>query len=161
MHKNFCCSRLHNDVTFVDRSVLALDRELMLQSGMEWSGRMRLKALLWVGLAATAAGCGPMSTGTVKDLNVKDWVGHSSAHLVQSWGKPHHDDATADGGRAIGYLITNQAVTGPKSQVIFQARNCMINFTVDSKGIIDDATATGSKCTIGPHGQMHPPSTKT
>jgi hypothetical protein len=90
-----------------------------------------------------------MSTGTVKDLNVRDWVGHGAAHLIQSWGTPHHDYPAADGGRAICYMFTNQAVTGPKSQVIFQARNCMINFTVDRNGIIDDATVTGSKCTIG------------
>jgi hypothetical protein len=52
-------------------------------------------------------------------------------------------------------------VTGPKSPVLFQATNCMINFTVDRDGIIDDATATGSKCTIGPHGEKHPPNSKT
>lgn len=109
--------------------------------------------LVFAGLTA----CGPMSSGTVKDLNVRDWVGHSSSHLIQAWGKPHHDYPTADGGRAIGYLFTNQAVTGPKSQVIFRATNCMINFTVDPSGIIDDATATGTKCRIGPHGDMHPP----
>lgn len=109
----------------------------------------------------TLAACGPMPTGTVKDLNVSDWDGHSASHLVQSWGKPHHDDPMADGGRAIGYLFVNQAVTGPKSQVLFQARNCSINFTVDQKGIIDDATATGSKCTIGPHADKHPPVNKT
>lgn len=116
-------------------------------------------------MALAAAGflfaCSPMSSGTVKDLNVKDWVGHSAAHLIQSWGKPHHDDPTPDGGEALEYLIVNQAVTGPKSQVFFQARNCMINFTVDRNGLIDDATATGAKCTIGPHGSMHPPASKT
>lgn len=122
---------------------------------------MKLGEIFSVGLVLATAACGPMSTGQVKDLNVKDWIGHSSAHLIQSWGKPHHDDPTPDGGRAIGYLFTNQAVTGPKSQVTFQARRCMINFTVDPKGIIDDATATGSKCTIGPHGDMHPPANKT
>ena len=26
---------------------------------------------------ASLAACGPMSSGTVKDLNVRDWVGHS------------------------------------------------------------------------------------
>jgi hypothetical protein len=123
---------------------------------------MKIRHCLMIAVAAVAlAACGPMSTGTVKDLNVRDWIGHSSAHLIQSWGKPHHDYPTADGGRAIGYMFTNQAVTGPKSQVIFQARNCMINFTVDRNGIIDDATATGTKCTIGPHGAMHPPASKT
>ena len=123
---------------------------------------MKVRHLLMITIAAAAlAACGPMSTGTVKDLNIRDWVGHSASHLVQSWGKPHHDYPTADGGRAIGYLFTNQAVTGPKSQVIFQARNCMINFTIDRNGIIDDATTTGSKCTIGPHGDRHPPANKT
>jgi len=119
--------------------------------------RYVLLVLAFLGLAA----CGPMSSGSVKDLNVRDWIGHSASHLIQSWGKPHHDYPTADGGRAIGYLFTNQAVTGPKSQVFFQARNCMINFTVDRNGIIDDATTTGTKCTIGPHGDMHPPANKT
>lgn len=123
---------------------------------------MKVRHFLMITVAAVAlAACGPMSTGTVKDLNVSDWDGHSASHLIQSWGKPHHDYPTADGGRAIGYLFTNQAVTGPKSQVIFQARNCMVNFTVDRNGIIDDATTTGSKCTIGPHGDRHPPASKT
>lgn len=123
---------------------------------MNWR-RCLVLILAVTGLAA----CGPMSSGTVKDLNIRDWVGHSSAHLIQSWGKPHHDYPMADGGRAIGYLITNQAVTGPKSQVLFRATNCMINFTVDSMGIIEDATTTGTKCRIGPHGDMHPPANKT
>jgi hypothetical protein len=122
--------------------------------------KIRRCLLLVLGTASLTA-CGPMSSGTVKDLNVRDWIGHSESHLIQSWGKPHHDYPTEDGGTAIGYMIKNQAVTGPKSQVIFQARNCMINFTVDRNGIIDDATTTGTKCTIGPHGQMHPPVNKT
>ncbi len=123
---------------------------------MNWR-RYLVMILAVTGLAA----CGPMSSGTVKDLNIRDWVGHSSAHLIQAWGKPHHDYPMADGGRAIGYQFTNQAVTGPKSQVLFRATNCMINFTVDSKGIIEDATTTGTKCRIGPHGDMHPPANKT
>jgi hypothetical protein len=123
---------------------------------------MKVSSFLIIAIAPMAlAACGPMSTGTVKDLNVHDWVGHSSAHLIQSWGKPHHDYPTADGGKAIGYVITNQAVTGPKSQVFVQARNCTINYTVDRNGIIEDATATGSKCTISPHAEMHPPASKT
>jgi hypothetical protein len=122
---------------------------------------MKVRHFLATMIAPVAlAACGPMSTGTVKDLNVQDWDGHSATHLIQSWGKPHHDYPMADGGRAIGYLFTNQAVTGPKSQVIFQARNCMVNFTVDRNGIIDDATTTGSKCTIGSHGGMHPRPTR-
>ena len=123
---------------------------------------MKVRHFLVLPIATVAlAACGATSTGTVKDLNVSDWDGHSAAHLIQSWGAPHHDYQIADGGRAIGYAFTNQAVTGPKSQVLFQARNCVINFTVDQKGIIDDATTTGSKCTIGPHGGMHPPASKT
>ena len=120
------------------------------------------------------AACGPMSSGTVQDLNIR-----GSSHLIQSWGKPHHDYPTTDGGRAIGYMFFNQpvtgldnpagpgpvyyksVVTGPKSPVLFQATNCMINFTVDRDGIIDDATITGAKCRIGPHGAMHPPDSKT
>lgn len=113
--------------------------------------------LLVLGLTA----CGPMSSGTVTDLNVKDWVGHSAAHLMQSWGKPHHDYTLPDGDRAIGYYFFNQAVTGPKSQVMFQAKKCMINFTVDKSGVIEDATTTGTRCRIGPHGEMHPPASKT
>ncbi len=119
--------------------------------------RYLVLVLAVMGLAA----CGPMSSGTVKDLNIRDWIGHSASHLIQAWGKPHHDYPTADGGRAIGYLFTNQAVTGPKSQVFFQATNCMINFTVDRNGIIDDATTTGAKCRIGPHAERHPPANKT
>ncbi len=123
---------------------------------------MGIRKYLALVFAAIALGaCGPMSSGTVKDLSIRDWVGHSSAHLIQSWGKPHHDYPTADGGQAIGYLFVNQAVTGPKSQVLFRATNCMINFTVDRNGIIDDATTTGTKCRIGPHGDMHPPASRT
>ena len=127
------------------------------------------------------AACGPMSSGTVQDLNVRDWIGHSSSHLVQSWGKPDHEYPTADGGRAFGYMFSNPAmmepdystgpayfgpvyyrsVTGPTSSNAFQATNCMINFTVDRNGIVDDATITGTKCRIGPHGRMHPPNSKT
>lgn len=119
----------------------------------------RYLAMLFAAVALV--GCGPMSTGTVTDLNIREWIGHSATHLIQSWGTPHHDYPTADGGRAIGYLFVNQAVTGPKSQVLFRATNCMINFTVDRNGIIDDATTTGSKCRIGPHGGMHPPANRT
>lgn len=117
-----------------------------------------LLPMLIVGIA----GCGPTSWGTVNDLNVRDWIGHSADHLVQSWGKPHHDDHMADGGRAIGYLITNQAVAGPTlSQVTYLATNCMINFTVDRNGLIDDATATGTTCRIRRASEMHPPANKT
>lgn len=119
----------------------------------------RYLALIFAAVALV--GCGPMSSGTVKDLNVRDWIGHSATHLIQSWGTPHHDYPTADGGRAIGYMFVNQAVTGPKSQVLFRATNCMINFTVDRNGIIEDATTTGAKCRIGPHGDMHPPPNRT
>lgn len=136
----------------------------------------------YLGLMLVVAGlaaCGPMSSGTVQDLNIRDWIGHSAAHLIQSWGKPHHDYPTTDGGRAMGYMFTTPAVTGPdnpagpgpvyyksvvtgpKSPVLFEATNCMINFTVDRDGIIDDATITGAKCRIGPHGAMHPPASKT
>ena len=121
--------------------------------------RQILPMLAALGVAA----CGPMSSGTVKDLNVRDWIGHSSNQLIQSWGKPHHDYSTAGGDRAIGYMFTNQAVKGPlpMSPVIFQVTNCMINFTVDRNGIIDDATVTGTKCRIGPHAGLHPPANKT
>lgn len=123
---------------------------------------MKILHYLVLLFAGTLVACGPMSSGTVSDLNIKDWVGHSAAHLTQSWGKPHHDYPTADGGRAIGYMFTNEAVTGPTGHlVMFRATNCMINFTVDSKGIIDDATTTGTKCRIGPHAEMHPPASKT
>jgi len=111
----------------------------------------------FVFVAATLVACGPMSTGTVKDLNIRDWVGQSSNQLIQSWGKPHHDYSAADGGKTIGYMFVNQTIAGPKSQVMFRATQCMINFTADRNGIIDDATATGTKCQIGPHGAMHPP----
>ncbi len=134
--------------------------------------------LVTTGLAA----CGPMSSGTVQDLKIRDWIGHSAARLIQSWGKPHHDYPTVDGGRAFGYMFTNPVVTGPdystgpaysgpvyyksvltgpKSPDLFQATNCMINFTMDRDGIIDDATITGAKCRIGPHAKMHPPDSKT
>lgn len=122
---------------------------------------MKLGSIAALLIAGSVAACGPMASGRVPDLNVKDWIGHSSQHLIQAWGKPHHDDPMPDGGRALGYLITNQAVTGPKSQVIFQAQKCMINFTVRPDGFIDDASATGSQCRIGPHGAMHPPASKT
>lgn len=154
MGAGLCIGLVHGSVvTFFDAANLPTQ---------EGESEMKVRHFLVFAIVTVAlAACGPMSTGTVKDLNVHDWVGHSSAHLIQSWGTPHHDYPMADGGRAIGYLFTNQAITGPKSQVFFQARNCMINFTVDRNGIIDDATATGPKCTIGPHGGMHPPASKT
>jgi hypothetical protein len=119
--------------------------------------RQILPVLAVLGVAA----CDPMPSGTVKDLNVREWIGHSESQLIQSWGKPHHDAPMADGGRTIGYVFTNESVRGPLSQVTFPAQNCAINFTVDRNRIIDDATATGTKCTIGPHGRMHPPAAKT
>lgn len=60
-----------------------------------------------------------------------------------------------------GPVYYRSVVTGPKSPDLFQATNCMINFTVDRDGIIDDSTITGAKCRIGPHGKMHPPDSKT
>jgi len=39
--------------------------------------------------------------------------------------------------------------------------NCMINCVVGSSRIVDDTTATGIKCRIGPRGEMHPPAEKT
>ena len=123
--------------------------------------KMKLATVTALVVAGAVAACGPMSSGRVQDLNVKDWIGHSSQHLIQSWGAPHHDDPMAGGDRAIGYLIVNQAITGPKSQVIFRAQRCMVSFTVRADGIIDDANATGSQCRIGPHAEMHPPASKT
>jgi hypothetical protein len=123
---------------------------------------MGIQKYIALAFAATALwACGPMSSGTVKDLNIHDWVGHSSNHLIESWGKPHHDYPTPDGGRAIGYMFVNQAVTGPLSQVTYLATTCMINFTVDRNGTIDDATMTGSTCRVGPHGERHPPANRT
>lgn len=61
---------------------------------------MKVRHFLILAITAVAlTACGPMSTGTVKDLNVRNWVGHSAAHLIQSWGTSHHDYPTADGGR--------------------------------------------------------------
>jgi hypothetical protein len=120
-----------------------------------------LKCLVSFFAAIALVACVPLSSGTVRDLEVHDWVGHSSAHLIDAWGKPRHDYPTADGGRAIGYMFDNQAVTGPESRVLFQAVNCMINFTVDRNGIIDDATVNRFKCTINLHSQMHPPANRT
>ena len=111
--------------------------------------------------AICLASCDPMSSGLVRDLDVRDWVGHSEAHLTKAWGVPHHDYPTADGGRAIGYMFASQWVTGPESLIRYQATNCMINFTVDRNGIIDDASMLRAKCRIGPHGDMHPPTNPT
>lgn len=123
---------------------------------------MKLQDLAAIASVAIAlASCGPMSSGTVQELNVQDWIGHSSDHLIQSWGKPHHNHPTADGGKTIGYLFTNPAVTGPKSQVIFRATDCMVNFTVDRNGIIDDVSSSASQCRIGPHRDMQPPANRT
>lgn len=122
---------------------------------------MKSRVAIALALSGLLAACGPMSSGRVQDLNVKDWIGHSAQHLEQSWGTPNHSDAMPDGGQTLGYVIVNQAVTGPKSQVMFRAQKCVINFTVGANGMIDDANATGSNCRIGPHGDMHPPSSKT
>jgi len=58
-------------------------------------------------------------------------------------------------------MFNNQAVTGPEPQDSFQAVNCMINFTVDRNGIIDDVTVNRYKCIIKAHGQKHPPASRT
>ena len=96
------------------------------------------------------------ASGTVQSLNIQDWVGHKQDELVQSWGAQHHNSPLQDGGRAVGYRFTNQAVTGAKGQVIFRMTNCMVNFEVDRNGTIEDAATTGKNCRIGPHDQMHP-----
>ncbi|MCA0245272.1 MAG: hypothetical protein LCH95_19530 [Proteobacteria bacterium] len=122
---------------------------------------MKFRVAIFASALGILSSCGPMSSGRVQDLNVKDWIGHSAQHLEQSWGAPNHTDPMPDGGRTLAYVIVNQAVTGPKSQIMFRAQKCVINFTVAANGIIDDANATGSNCRIGPHGDMHPPTSKT
>ena len=97
------------------------------------------------------------TSGTVRDLNVRDWVGHKADALIASWGTPHHNYAMADGDRMIGYQFTNQSVRWwPKGQMVVEVKKCMVNFETDRSGTIVDATATGVTCRIGPHDQMHP-----
>lgn len=111
-------------------------------------------------LGVSLAGCA--ATGTVRDLNVRDWVGHSEQHLVTAWGAPHHSYTMVAGGKMIGYQFTDRTVSWwPKGQMITQIRNCMVNFETDRAGTILDASATGVTCRIGPHDQMHPPATKS
>lgn len=105
-------------------------------------------------VGAFLAGC---ASGTVRDLNVRDWVGHNASELTSSWGKPHHDYSMADGDRMIGYQFTNESVRWwPKGQIIADVKKCMVNFETDRSGKIVDATATGVNCRIGQHDQMHP-----
>ena len=59
--------------------------------GMTQQGELAMIVRRYLALifaAVALVGCGPMSSGTVKDLNVRDWIGHSATHLIQSWGTP-------------------------------------------------------------------------
>lgn len=108
-------------------------------------------ALLGGALAACA------EIGTVKDLSVRDWVGHTEPQLLASWGRPHHSYPMVADGKMIGYQFSDQQVAWtPKGQMYTRVRNCMVNFETDKGGTILDATATGTTCTIGRHDQMHP-----
>ena len=81
-------------------------------------------------------------------------VGHLATCLpIQRY----RDPTIVPGLRTPGLSTYRSVVTGPKSPDLLQATNCMINFTVDRDDIIDDATITGAKCRIGPHGKMRPP----
>jgi hypothetical protein len=123
---------------------------------------MKLRHLAAIASVATAlASCGPMSSATIQELNVQDWIGHSSDRLVQSWGKPDRSHPTADGGTVIAYSFANPAVTGPKSQVIFRATECTVNFTADRNGVIDDVSSTSGKCRIGSYRDRYPPPNRT
>ena len=111
--------------------------------------------LTLVALGASLTACA--QTGTVKDLTVRDWVGSTEPALLASWGQPHHSYPMAAGGKMIGYQFTDHPVAWtPRGQMHTRVRNCMVNFETNAAGIILDATATGSSCTIGPHSQMHP-----
>lgn len=112
-------------------------------------------ALLAVSTVLTAC-----ASGTVQDLNARDWVGHREDHLVATWGPPHHSYTMVTGGKMIGYQFSERRVNWwPKGQIITNVRNCMVNFETDRNGVILDAVAIGTTCRIGPHDQMHPPKT--
>jgi hypothetical protein len=115
------------------------------------------KVRSFLGLAALGvvlAACA--NTGTVKDLNVKDWVGANERQLLATWGRPHHSYPMVAGGKMIGYQFSDNTVEWIKSHPHTRVRNCMVNFETDARGTILDATATGTTCTIGAHDQMHP-----
>lgn len=107
---------------------------------------------------------GGMRTNVIGD-------GERSQHSRLDWSQfrsPHSILGKAasrllDGGRWPGDWVHVRQSSGYRTEVtvFFKATNCMINFTVDRSGIIDDATTTGSKCRIGPHGDMHPPASRT
>lgn len=91
------------------------------------------------------------ASGTVRDLNIRDWVGHNERHLTASWGAPHHSYTMVASGKMIGYQFTAKTVTWwPRRQMITEIRDCMVNFETDRSGTILDASATGANCRIGP-----------
>jgi hypothetical protein len=114
---------------------------------------MALTRSLVVGVAViTLVACAT----TVERLNVRDWIGHKGDDLVRSWGPPHHVYQTADGSKEIGYFFEDHLVSGLRGPLQHRIRRCLVNFEVDSTGMITDATTTGTKCQIYPHEQMHP-----
>ena len=118
---------------------------------------MSLSRPLIIGVALVAlAAC----VTTVEGLNVRDWIGNKGDDLVRAWGQPHHVYQAADGSKEVGYFFQDHLVSGgPKgSPVQHRIRSCMVNFEIDSGGVITDATTTGTKCQIYPHRQLHPQS---
>ena len=114
-----------------------------------------LTRLLAIGLAVvTLAACGT----TVEGLNVRDWIGNKGDDLLKSWGPPHHIYHTPDGEKEVGYFFQDHLVIGPRGSIQHRIRRCMVNFEINSAGVVSDATTTGTKCLIYPHEQMHPKS---
>lgn len=63
------------------------------------------------------------------DKTAKTWIGSSDTSLMASWGAPHRESRTSDGGRALTWF-------NPSGQ-------CRTNFMVDRSGTI---TAANSDC---------------
>ena len=64
-------------------------------------------------LGVVVAAC--TAPGTVKDLNVKDWVGANERQLLATWGRPHHSYPMVAGGKMIGYQFSDNTVEWIKS----------------------------------------------
>lgn len=110
---------------------------------------------LTIGLAlVTLAACGT----TVEGVNIRDWIDSKGDDLLKAWGPPHHIYQTADGDKEVGYFFQDHLVSGPTGFIRHNIRRCMVNFEINSAGVITDATTTGTKCLIYPHEQMHPKS---
>ena len=72
--------------------------------------------------------CSCMTTSSV-DRKISEWRGHTADELIAVFGSPTDDIKLGSGGRVITY----------------RQRRCVINFTVNTNGVITASNWKGSK----------------